>query len=146
MELDCDELMLVMKALGQQPTKEDLDDLVAKVDEDGSGVIELEEFFVLMELLLKEQDTPEGLEQAFKAFDIDGDSFITSDELRVIMCSMGEKLSTEEADEIIRRTDKNGDGKLVYEEFVALFKGCPRPHDEDEHCEHSVHSMHSSND
>ena len=54
------------------------------------------------------------------------------------MCSMGDKLSTEEADEIIRRTDKNGDGKLVYEEFVALFRGCAKPHEDDEHCEHSV--------
>ena len=50
-----------MNSLGQKPSKEHLDELVAKVDQDGSGVIELEEFFVLMELLLQEMDTPEGL-------------------------------------------------------------------------------------
>ena len=65
MELDCNELMLVMHALGQKPREDHLKEMVAKVDEDGSGVIELEEFFTLMEMLLNEMDTPEGLSQAF---------------------------------------------------------------------------------
>ena len=43
-------------------------------------------------------------------------------ELRTILTQMGEKLSEDDADEIIRRIDKDGDGSLDYHEFCELFK------------------------
>ena len=49
MQLDCNELEKVMKALGYNCSKNDLNRLVKQVDFDGSGFLELEEFMTLVE-------------------------------------------------------------------------------------------------
>jgi Ca2+-binding EF-hand superfamily protein len=56
-----------------------------------------------------------SLTEAFKIFDTNGDGFITRDELKSVMTKMGERLSEEEADEMIRKADLNKDGKINYE-------------------------------
>lgn len=55
-----------------------------------------------------------------QVFDRDGNGFITAAELRHVMTTLGEKLSDEEVDEMIREADVDGDGQINYEEFVAL--------------------------
>ena len=42
-----------------------------------------------------------------------------------MVCNSGEKLSREEAEELIGMFDKNEDGQLSWEEFVEFFK-CDR--------------------
>ena len=39
--------------------------------------------------------------------------FITSEELNRVMSTLGEKLSKEEVDEMIREADLDGDGKVI---------------------------------
>lgn len=46
--------------------------------------------------------------------------FISAPELRHIMTNLGEKLSDEEVDEMIREADIDGDGQINYEEFVKM--------------------------
>jgi calmodulin len=41
-----------------------------------------------------------------------GNGFITASEFKYFMTTMGEKLSEEEVDEIIREVDKNGDEQV----------------------------------
>ncbi|EEC16524.1 calmodulin, putative [Ixodes scapularis] len=55
-----------------------------------------------------------------QVFDRDGNGFITAAELRHVMTTLGEKLTDEEVDEMIREADVDGDGQINYEEFVAL--------------------------
>ena len=57
-----------------------------------------------------------------RQFDIDGNGFISPQELRSVVCTTGEKLSEEEADELIRMFDTNEDGQLSWEEFVEFVK------------------------
>jgi calmodulin len=60
------------------------------------------------------------MREAFKVFDSDGDGMISSDELRQIMANLGEKLTTEEVEEMVREADIDGDGEINYEEFVKM--------------------------
>ena len=46
--------------------------------------------------------------------------YISADELRYVMTYLGEKLTDEEVDELIREGDVDGDGQLDYEEFVKM--------------------------
>uniref|UniRef100_A0A8C8FLY9 Troponin C, skeletal muscle n=1 Tax=Oncorhynchus tshawytscha TaxID=74940 RepID=A0A8C8FLY9_ONCTS len=60
------------KELGQNPTREELDEIIEEVDEDGSGTIDFEEFLVMMVRLLKEDQAgkSEGeLAECFRVFD-----------------------------------------------------------------------------
>ena len=58
----------------------------------------------------------EEIKEAFKVFDKDGNGFISAAELRHIMTNLGEKLTDEEVDEMIREADVDGDGQINYDE------------------------------
>merc|ERR1711904_312142 len=62
----------------------------------------------------------EKLIEAFKVFDEDGSGVISAAELRHVMTNLGEKLTDEEVDEMIREADVGGDGQINYEEFVKM--------------------------
>jgi calmodulin len=114
------ELGTVMRGLGQNPTEEELKQMIREVDLDGNGTIDFKEFLCLMVKKMKDTDTEEELLEAFKVFDRDGNGFITSHELRNIMNSLGEGLSPEEIEEMIKEADLDNDGQIDYEEFVKM--------------------------
>ena len=114
------ELGTVMRGLGQNPTEEELKQIIREVDLDGNGTIDFKEFLCLMVKKMKDTDTEEELLEAFKVFDRDGNGFITSHELRNIMNSLGEGLSPEEIEEMIKEADLDNDGQIDYEEFVKM--------------------------
>ena len=41
-------------------------------------------------------------------------------QLRHVMANLGEKLTDEEVNEMIREADEDGDGQVNYEEFVRM--------------------------
>jgi calmodulin len=114
------ELGDVMRALGANPTNTELQEMIAEVDKDNSGKIEFNEFLDLFARKMKDPDTEEDLIEAFKIFDKDGSGNISASELRHVMTTLGEKLTEEEADEMIREADTNGDGYIDYVEFVKI--------------------------
>ena len=59
-------------------------------------------------------------------FDKDGNGFISAAELRHVMTNLGEKLTDEEVDEMIREADIDGDGQINYEEFAKMMMYHPR--------------------
>lgn len=69
----------------------------------------------MMAKKMKSTDAEEDMKEAFKVFDMDGNGFISRQELRCVMTNLGEKLSDEEIDEMIREADSNGDGQVDYE-------------------------------
>ena len=48
-----------------------------------------------------------------QVFDKDGNGFISAAELRHVMTNLGEKLTDEEVDEMIREADIDGDGQVM---------------------------------
>ncbi|EDW34519.1 GL21535 [Drosophila persimilis] len=114
------ELGILMRSLGQNPTEAELQDLVNEVDIDGNGEIDFNEFCQMMGKQMRDTDTEEEMREAFKIFDRDLDGFISPAELRFVMINLGEKVSDEEIDEMIREADFDGDGLINYEEFVWM--------------------------
>ena len=114
------ELGIVMRQLGQNPTESELQDMVNEIDIDGSGTIDFQEFLSLMARKSQDNDVEDELIEAFKVFDRDGNGLISAAELRHVMMNLGEKLTDEEADEMIREADIDGDGHINYEEFVRM--------------------------
>ncbi len=114
------ELGEIMKNLGQAPTESELQDMINEVDVDGNGNIDFKEFLGLMARKIRDTDTEEELMEAFKVFDRDGNNFITNAELKHVMLALGEKVTDEEVDEMIREADTNNDGCINYDEFVRM--------------------------
>ncbi|KAL5084288.1 hypothetical protein Trisim1_012178 [Trichoderma cf. simile WF8] len=78
------------------------------------------EFLTMMARKMKDTDSEEEIREAFKVFDRDNNGFISAAELRHVMTSIGEKLTDDEVDEMIREADQDGDGRIDYNEFVQL--------------------------
>lgn len=84
----------------------------------------------MMARKMKDTDSEEEIREAFKVgatsfawvalsnmssaqvFDRDNNGFISAAELRHVMTSIGEKLTDDEVDEMIREADQDGDGRI----------------------------------
>ena len=114
------ELGTVMRNLGQNPSEEELKQMIKEIDLDGNGVIDFNEFLYLMVKKMNGNDTEEELLEAFKVFDRDGNGYVTSHELRSVMTSLCEGTTPEEVEEMIKEADIDGDGQIDYQEFVKM--------------------------
>ena len=81
----------------------------------GNGTIDFPEFLTMMARKMKDADTEEEIREAFRVFDKDSNGFISAAELRHVMTNLGEKLTDEEVDEMIREADIDGDGQINYD-------------------------------
>ncbi|CAH9095493.1 unnamed protein product [Cuscuta epithymum] len=115
-----EELATVIRSLDHNPSKEELQDMIDEVDTNGNGTIEFSEFINLMAKKIKETDEDEEIKEAFKVFDKDQNGYISASELRHTMINLGEKLTEEEVEEMIREADLDGDGQVNYDEFVTM--------------------------
>lgn len=70
---------------------------------------------------MKDTDSEEEIREAFKVFDRDNNGFISAAELRHVMTSIGEKLTDDEVDEMIREADQDGDGRIDCEWLTPCF-------------------------
>ena len=57
----------------------------------------------------------------FKRYDVNKDGVITIDELKKIFSEMGNSDSDMFAKEVFKKCDKDGTGKIEYEEFIKNF-------------------------
>jgi len=122
-DINTNELGRVMKLLGQSPGKEELDEIVAAVDVDGSGSIDFDEFLIMMVMQLKEENksaSDEEVKEIFRLFDKNGDNFLDWDELNGALANINSDPPVEkwEVDEIFNEVDGNGDGVIDVEEFT----------------------------
>uniref|UniRef100_A0A0K0CZI4 Calmodulin n=1 Tax=Angiostrongylus cantonensis TaxID=6313 RepID=A0A0K0CZI4_ANGCA len=125
------ELGVAMRSLGQNPTEQELLDMVNEVDIDGSGTIDFPEFCQMMKRMNKarkralpfQENDSEMIREAFRVFDRDGNGYITAEEFRYFMTHMGEQFSDQEVDEIIAEVDIDGDGQvyLKNKSFVIIY-------------------------
>lgn len=74
----------------------------------------------MMDRKMKDTDNEEEIRDAFCMFDKDGNGYVSAAELRHVMTRLGEKLSDEKVDEMIRSANTDGDGQVNYEEFVRM--------------------------
>ena len=114
------QLGTVMRSLGQNPTETELKDMIKEVDTDGNGTIDFPDFLTLMARQMKDFDVLEEIREACKVFDENSDGYISASGLKQVMTNLGEKLTDEEVDEMIREADIDGDGQINYEEFVKM--------------------------
>ena len=63
----------------------------------------------------------ESMRAAFASFDKDGTGSISVEELReVLVENLGQQVSDDELDRLVKLADANGDGEIDFDEFKAL--------------------------
>lgn len=137
------ELEESLKRLGLLSTRNEIMSMMEKVDANGDGLIDLEEFRELYDSIGrgrggddggrgergKEDEEEEEMEmelrEAFNVFDENGDGLITVEELGLVLASLGLKrgATVEDCRNMIRKVDLDGDGMVNFEEFKKMMKG-----------------------
>merc|ERR1712096_108317 len=127
--LSADDLDEILRAMGFRPSKEELMDILAEIDEDGSGEIEFGEFCQLCAKFLVEDPDIETmkreLKDAFRIYDKNGEGFITMDTLRGLISELLSPLTPEELDGIIAELDEDGSGTMDFDEFCEMMMSAP---------------------
>ncbi|KAL5198335.1 hypothetical protein ABZP36_001847 [Zizania latifolia] len=120
--IDAKELNVAMRALGFEMTEEQINQMIADVDKDGSGSIDYEEFEHMMTAKIGERDSKEELTKAFRIIDQDKNGKISDVDIQRIAKELGESFTYQEIQEMVQEADRNGDGEIDFEEFIRMMK------------------------
>eukprot|EP00904_Undaria_pinnatifida_P003072 jgi/Undpi1/12766/HiC_scaffold_6.g02434.m1 len=71
--------------------------------------------------------TDDEILEAFVAFDLDKNKFVGAAEIRHVLINIGEQVTDDEVDEMIRMVDRDGDGQVSFTEFYQMVTGGNSP-------------------
>jgi len=124
--IGADAIGTILKDCGVRVSDEELMEIILEVDDDGSGLLEFEEFAQLAAKFLLEEDLVEmkkELREAFRIYDKEGVGYITNDVFVEILKELDPKLTKEDLDDIIEEIDEDGSGTVDFEEFMQMMTG-----------------------
>mmetsp|Transcript_1420 Transcript_1420/g.4023 ORF Transcript_1420/g.4023 Transcript_1420/m.4023 type:complete len:151 (+) Transcript_1420:85-537(+) len=120
--IDVFELRATLQSMGQEPTDEELFDMIAEVDADGSGEIDFPEFLKVMVAQKEKHAAASDESDIIDAFIAlggghDKSGEISTDKLRKVVRDFG---LTIDIDALIREADTDKSGFIDYEEFRLM--------------------------
>ncbi|KAL6202778.1 hypothetical protein ACLB2K_026483 [Fragaria x ananassa] len=120
-KVSLDQLRSGIQKLGQQIPDPDLKILMEAADVDGDGALNYGEF-VAVSVHLKKMANDEHLRKAFEFFDQNQSGYIEIEELRNALNDDVDAGGEEVIHAIMHDVDTDKDGRISYEEFVAMMK------------------------
>ncbi|KAI7724872.1 hypothetical protein M8C21_011019 [Ambrosia artemisiifolia] len=133
------ELSDSLKNIGISTSERDVLEMVQRVDVNGDGLIDFDEFCELFEMMMRGEDEDgkkidggdgnldheDGdLRDAFNVFDGDKNGLISVEELGLVLDSLGfkEGKKLEDCKMMISKVDIDGDGMINFHEFKNMMK------------------------
>ena len=103
--------------------------VVDTFDSNKSGEVDFIEFIQALTIFARASDKGEEdkFKFTFKLYDVDGDGFISNSDLfQILKAMVGANLNDQQLQQLVDRTIRQGDldcdGKLSYDEFLAMTK------------------------
>lgn len=118
-QITFEELKVGLKRFGANLQESEIYDLMQAADVDNSGTIDYGEF-IAATLHLNKIEREDHLFAAFSYFDKDGSGYITQDELQKACEEFG--IEDFRWEDMIREIDQDNDGRIDYNEFVAMMQ------------------------
>jgi calmodulin len=111
------ELRNALKDMGKETSDAEFEVCLKKIDADGNGTIELDEFYLFLnaQSAIASQD---DIVAAFRLFDEDKDGKLTKAEFEKILRNMGQPLAAEEVQDLIAAAAPGPDGLIDYVKYV----------------------------
>ena len=94
--------------------------MVCELDVDKKRKVDFDEFLALMTDHYIEEGSKKEAQKVFNLFDVDHTGFIELKNLKKIAKDLGETLDDDDIIELITKTDKDGDGKVSFDEFYHV--------------------------
>jgi myosin light chain 6 len=130
-KIDATQIGTLARALGLKPTQAQVTKAAgAEYKRAGEKRLSLEEFLPIYEQLQKEKEvgTFADFMEGLRVFDKEECGKIMVAELRHALLALGERLTVEEADEIVSGIE-DSDGNVNYESFIKKVMAGPFPED-----------------
>jgi Ca2+-binding EF-hand superfamily protein len=121
-DIDENELKFAARALGFEPDPRELKAMLAAMDEDGGGTVDLGEFVGTVAARVREVTSEAALDDGFDAFDADGKGFIVLEDVAAVAKRLGDNVTSEELDALmdLGAADLNDDGEIDRDEFARI--------------------------
>ena len=119
-KIDAKELKVAMRALGFEPKKGEIQNILSTYKI--AGEISLEDFMSILTQKMLERDPIDEMKKAFVLICEEGHNKITLKSLQKVAQELGENMSLDELQEMINEADKDGDGEIGEEDFIKIMK------------------------
>jgi calmodulin len=129
------DLGAMLRLLEYNPTDRELKEMIAKLEDDPNnpkGIITKDGFLTCIAKKERDTDSIDELIQCFKIFDTEGKGLIEEKVLRYVLCKMGDGLTEDEMDNMIKEATPFiqviNDLKFIkYNEFALFLKDLYKP-------------------
>ncbi|TPX70558.1 hypothetical protein SpCBS45565_g01699 [Spizellomyces sp. 'palustris'] len=146
-EISGKEWRVAMRALGFEPSNDEVKRMLNEMDDNGSGTIDFEEFLGLMERRMADKYAREEMRKVFELFtkpDLSiqrsrntartsplrtGTSVakhpnqrISASDIRRVANLVGERLTEDEIKEMLEEADRDGDGEVTEDDFIRVMR------------------------
>ena len=122
--IDRDKLILLLFSLKQNPTKQELDEILKAQGLDKLEQINFDQFLKIMgeRINTKKIDEDTYLRNLFDSMDRNKNGLISLHEIRYIILHSNENISEKDLELLMRNVDIDGDGSINFEEFLSFMK------------------------
>ncbi|KAF0697386.1 Aste57867_11938 [Aphanomyces stellatus] len=116
------ELGELMDTLGINTSPEEIDLMINEIDQDSNGEIDFDEFVAVMSRKVNATYSADQVKMSFRMFENPNTpGFIKVDRLHRALTMYGsDKLSSEQASELISQLEPDSNGMINYEEYVNM--------------------------
>jgi len=119
-KIEIREISPVVRSVGLNPTEAELKEIMNDVSGMGGKV----DASTLCQLIVKRvrelKTSADQLKDALQVFDKQGTGLIPVQDLKLSLMSLGEKLTEEQLDELIREVDQDGEGMINSDDVVRV--------------------------
>ncbi|KAL0448274.1 UNVERIFIED_CONTAM: Caltractin, partial [Sesamum latifolium] len=115
-----EELMKAFNIIDQD--KNEITQMIAEVDKDGSRAIDFDEFCHMLTAKFGERDTKEDLMKAFNIIDQDKNGKISAADIQRIARELGANFTEKEIQDMVNEADRDRDGEVNAEEFMRMMR------------------------
>lgn len=111
----------VIRSIGLKPSEAEVKSIMKDVEQ-GGGDVDLQTLVTLISRKVTgpPPEKPEDLREMFRMYDKDGRGFISVQEMRHLLTTVGEKLTDDEADDLMKMTGCVQKGTVDYNRFVQI--------------------------
>ena len=120
--IESSKLKLAMKALGFEPTEEEVNTLLEQHDKENKGTCSCEDFTRVISQKMLEMDPVTEMKKSFKLLCEEGTNKITYKSLQKAVTELAKQMSSDEILKIIQEADKDKDGAIGEEDFIYVLK------------------------